>query len=79
MILFAKQKQRHRHREQTYEYQWGKEDGMHWETGIGIYMLCARVLIHGQWQPTRLLSPQDLLSKNTGVGGHALLQGIFPT
>ena len=30
-------------------------------------------------QPTRLLCPWDSLGKNTGVGCHALLQGIFPT
>ena len=30
-------------------------------------------------QPTRLLCPRDSLGKNTGVGCHALLQGIFPT
>ena len=29
-------------------------------------------------QPTRLLCPQDYPSKNTGVGCHFLLQGIFP-
>ena len=29
-------------------------------------------------QPTRLLCPQDSPGKNTGVGCHALLQGIFP-
>ena len=28
---------------------------------------------------TRLLCPWDSLGKNTGVGCHALLQGIFPT
>ena len=28
---------------------------------------------------TRLLCPRDFLGKNTGVGYHALLQGIFPT
>ena len=28
--------------------------------------------------PTRLLCPWDSLGKNTGVGCHALLQGIFP-
>ena len=33
---------------------------------------------YGQ-QPTRLLCPQDSLDKNSGVGFHALLQGIFPT
>ena len=30
-------------------------------------------------EPTRLLCPQDSPDKNTGVGCHALLQGIFPT
>ena len=30
-------------------------------------------------QPTRLLCPWDSPGKTTGVGGHALLQGLFPT
>ena len=30
-------------------------------------------------KPTRLLCPQDSLGKNTGVGCHFLLEGIFPT
>ena len=30
-------------------------------------------------QRTRLLCPWDSLGKNTGVGCHALFQGIFPT
>ena len=29
--------------------------------------------------PTRLLCPWDFPGKNTGLGSHALLQGIFPT
>ena len=29
--------------------------------------------------PTRLLCPRDSSGKNTGVGSHSLLQGIFPT
>ena len=33
---------------------------------------------HGP-QPTSLLCPRDSPGKNTGVGCHALLQGIFPT
>ena len=33
---------------------------------------------HGLW-PTRLLSPLDFPGKNTSVGYHFLLQGIFPT
>ena len=30
-------------------------------------------------QPSRLLCPWDSLGNNTGVGCHALLQGLFPT
>jgi len=30
-------------------------------------------------EPTRLLCPWDSPGKNTGVGSHSLLQGIFPT
>ena len=30
-------------------------------------------------QPTRFLCPWDSLGKNTGVGSHSLLQGVFPT
>ena len=33
---------------------------------------------HGLW-PTRLLCPWDYPGKNTGVGFHFLLQGIFLT
>ena len=33
---------------------------------------------HGLWS-ARLLCPWDFPSKNTGVGSHFLLQGIFPT
>ena len=29
--------------------------------------------------PTRLLCPWNSPGKNTGVGSHSLLQGIFPT
>ena len=34
--------------------------------------------LHGL-QPARLLCPWDSPDKNTGVGCHSLLQGIFPT
>ena len=34
--------------------------------------------LHGLW-PTRLLCPWNFPGKNTGVGCHFLLQGIFPT
>ena len=30
-------------------------------------------------QPGSFLCPQNSLGKNTGVGSHSLLQGIFPT
>ena len=36
-------------------------------------------LRHCGLSPTRLLCPWDSPGKNTGVGCHALLQGIFPT
>ena len=39
-----------------------------------VQSLCLR----GLW-PTRLLSPWGSPGKNTGVGSHLLLQGIFPT
>ena len=29
--------------------------------------------------PVRLLCPWDSPGKNTGVGGHSLLQGVFPS
>ena len=35
-------------------------------------------LRHHVLQPTRLLCPWDSPGKNTGMGCHALLQGIFP-
>ena len=34
--------------------------------------------VHGL-EPTRLLCPRDFPGKNTGVGCHFVLQGIFPT
>ena len=39
---------------------------------------CPTLRPHGL-QPTRLLGPWDFSGKNTGVGCHALLQGIFLT
>ena len=36
-------------------------------------------LRHYGLYPARLLCPWDSPGKNTGVGGHALLQGIFQT
>ena len=46
--------------------------------------MCARSAVadsvrpHGLW-PARLLHPWDFSDKNTGVGFHSPLQGIFPT
>ena len=39
---------------------------------------CLTLKQHGL-QPARLLCPWDFSGKNTGVGCHFLLQGIFPT
>ena len=36
-------------------------------------------LQHHGLQPARLLCPWNSPGKNTGVGSHSLLQGIFPT
>ena len=42
-----------------------------------------QVMLHSlqphELQPARLLCPWDFTGKNTGVGCHFLLQGIFPT
>ena len=38
-----------------------------------------QTLQHHELQPTRLLSPWNLPGKNTGVGSHSPLQGIFLT
>ena len=44
-------------------------------------MLGCSVMSHSLWPhglyPTRLFCPWDSLGKNTGVGSHSLLQGIF--
>ena len=41
--------------------------------------LCATLCDPMRQQPTRLPCPSDSPGKNTGVGCHFLLQGIFPT
>ena len=50
--------------------------------------VCARARVHTQLSPTlcnamdepsRLFRPWNFPGKNTGVGCHFLLQGIFPT
>ena len=39
---------------------------------------CLTLQFYGLW-PARLLCPWNSPGKNTGVGSHSLLQGIFPT
>ena len=39
----------------------------------------SRVQLFGSHGPTRFLCPWDSLGKNTGVGCHYLLQGVFLT
>ena len=43
-----------------------------------IIQLCPILCDPTELQPTRLLHPWNFLGKNTGVGCHFLLQGIFP-
>ena len=40
---------------------------------------CVRLFVTPWTTPTRLFCPWDSSGKDTGVGWHALLQGIFPT
>ena len=52
-----------------------------------LFVICVCAFISARWSPTLcdpevcspLLHPWDLLGKNTGVGSHFLLQGIFLT
>ena len=43
-----------------------------------VTQLCPTLWLHGL-QPSRLPFPWDFPVKNTGMGGHFFLQGIFPT
>ena len=40
---------------------------------------CVQLLLPPRLQPARLLYPQHFPGKNTGVGCHFFLRGIFPT
>ena len=51
----------------------------HIHCGGGIVLNCVWPLPSHGLYPSRLLCPQDFPGKNTGVGCHFLLQGIFPT
>ena len=72
MNLFPKQKETQRHRKQTYGHLKGKGDGV--SHSIMSDSLRPHVL-----QSTRFLCPWNSPGKNTRVGSHCLLQGIFPT
>ena len=48
------------------------------ELRVCVYSAMSNSLPSHELQPTRLLCPWDSPGKNTGVGCHALLQGIFP-
>ena len=37
------------------------------------------LFVNYEWHPAHLLCPWDSPGKNTGLGSHFLLQGIFPT
>ena len=49
-----------------------------WGVCVLITQLCLTLLCHGL-QPARLLHSWNSPGKNTGVGSHSLIQGIFPT
>ena len=65
------------------------DGGLTWQRGEGLkkgvnhehdeWRVCAYSLQPHGLQPTRLLCPWDSPGKNTGMGGHFLLQGNFPT
>ena len=48
------------------------------EVEVLVAWLCRTLCDPTDHSPTRLLCPWDFPGKNTGVGGHSLLQGIFP-
>ena len=49
-----------------------------WKCNVRHSVMSDSLWFHGL-QPARLLCPWNCPGKNTGVGCHALLQGIFPT
>ena len=63
---------------QFYAAAWmGRKFGEEW---IHVYLcMCPTLCDPINCKPTRLLSPWDSPGKNTGVGCHFLLRGIFPT
>ena len=81
MNLSTKQKQTHRHRKQTYVVKGEKGRGRD-ELGVwGQQFCCCCYLVIKPWQTlcNPVNGPGDFPGKNTGVGCHFFLQGIFPT
>ena len=89
MILFTEQPWRRRHRERTYEPEWERR-GRGWDEQRVHGCMCtvlrsAQPLSRVQLCDLMDCSPPgssvhgDSPGKNTGVGCHFLLQGIFPT
>ena len=70
-----------------YLYSMHYSNTCHLQCGWSVNILCESVshsaVSHSLWphrlKPTRLLCPWNSPGKNTGVGCHSLLQGIFPT
>ena len=72
MNLFPKQKETQRHGKQSYGHPKGKGDGV--SHSVMSDSLRPHVL-----ESARFLCPWNSPGKNTRVGSHSLLQGIFPT
>ena len=59
---------------------WGCEEFEHWwKSKSGSHTVVSASLWPRGLNPARVLRPWDSPGKNTGVGCHSLLQGIFPT
>ena len=50
-----------------------------WKLKVNVAWLCPTLSDPLDYSPARLLCPWDSPGKNTGVGCHSPLQGIFPT
>ena len=53
---------------------------LHWQMGsLPLYAVVSHSVVSDSLWPHGLLCPWDSPDRNTGVGCHVLLQGIFPT